>query len=55
MELVQYTASLRGGSGPCYSCNAPPHRLMAVGGETPEMRGPSKWGDGESCPGGGRC
>ena len=55
MELLQRIATLPGGSGQCNSCNALPHRLGAVGSGTPAMRGPTGYGDGESCPGGGRC
>ena len=55
VELPQRTASLPGGSRQCNSCNAPPHRPGAVGSGTPAMCGPTSWGDGESCPGGGRC
>ena len=55
VELLQYTASLPGGSGQCNSCNALPHRLGAVGSGTPAMRGHTSCGDGESCLGGGRC
>ena len=55
VELLSCTATLPGGSGSCNSCNALPHRSGAVGSGTPVMRGPISWGDGESCPGGGRC
>ena len=55
MLLVQYTASLPGGSGQCNSYNALPHRLGAVGIGTPAMRPPTNRGDGDSCLGGGRC
>ena len=55
MELLQYTASLPGGSGQWISYNTLPHRLGAVGSGTLAMRGPPSWGDKESCPGGGRC
>ena len=53
VELLQCTASLPGGSGQCNSCNALPHRLGVLGSGTPAMRGPTSWGDGESCQGGG--
>ena len=43
------------GSGQWNSCNALPHCLGAVGSATRAMRGPTSWGDGESCPRGGRC
>ena len=55
VELVQRNASPPAGRGQCNACNALPHRLGAVGSGTPAMRGPTSWGDGESCPGGGRC
>ena len=54
MQLLQYTASLPGGSGECDSCTALAHRLGAVGSETPAMFGPTNWGDGESALRGGR-
>ena len=34
MQLPQYTASMPGGSGQCYSCNALPYCLGAVGSGT---------------------
>ena len=55
MQLLQHMASLPGGNRQCNSCNALPHRRGAVCGGTPAMRGPTRWGNGESCPGGGRC
>ena len=55
VQLLQRTATLPGGSGKWNSCNALPHRLGAVGSGTPAMRGPTSWGDGEACPGGGHC
>ena len=54
MELLQHTATLPGGSGQCNSCNALPPCLGTVGRGTPGTRGPTSWGDGESCPGGRR-
>ena len=54
VALLQRSASLLGGSGQCNSCSALPHRQRAVGNGTPAMRGPHSWGDGESCPSGGR-
>ena len=55
VQFVPYTASLPGGSGQWNSCYAVPHRLGAVGSGTPAMRGPTSWGDGDSCPRGGWC
>ena len=55
VELVQYTASLPRRSAHWNSCNALPHCMGAVGNGTPAMRGPTGWGDMESCTGGGRC
>ena len=55
VELLQCTAPLPASSAPCNSCNALPHRLGVVGSGTPTMRGPTCWGDGEPCPGRGRC
>ena len=55
MALMQCIASLLGDSGQCNSSNALPHLLAAVHSVTISMRGPTSWGDGESCPGGGRC
>ena len=55
VELLQCTASLPGGSGQFNSCNTLPHCLGAVGSGTLAMRGPTSWGDTESCPGGGCC
>ena len=37
MDLLQYTASLLGGSGQCNSCNTLPHCLGAVGSATPAI------------------
>ena len=55
VQPLQRTASLTGSSGQCNSCSALPHYLGAVGSRNPTMRGPTSWGDGESCQGGGRC
>ena len=54
-ELLQCGATLSEGSGQCYSCNALPHCLGAVGSGTPAMRRPTIWGNGDSCLGGGCC
>ena len=37
VQLLQYTASLLGGSGQWDSCHAPPHCLGTVGSATPAM------------------
>ena len=55
VELLHCTASLCRGSGQYDSCNALPYHLGAVGSGAPAMRGPTSWGNGESCPGGGHC
>ena len=55
VQLLQYTASLCGGSGQWKFCNALPHRVQATGKETSAMRGNTSWGDGDSYQGGGRC
>ena len=44
VERLQRTASLPGGSGQHYSCNAPPHRLNTVGGGNPAMHCLTAWG-----------
>ena len=54
VEQLQRTASLGGRSGHWNSGNALPHR-KPVGSGTLAMRGPTDWGDGESCRGGARC
>ena len=43
MQLLQCTASLSGGSGQCYSCNALPNCLGAVGSATPAMHCLTAW------------
>ena len=52
VQLVYCTASLPWGSGRCNSCNARPHRRGTLGSRSPAMRGPTSFGDLESCPGG---
>ena len=44
VKLLQYTASLPGGSGQGNSCNAPPHRLGAMGSVTPATNRLTAWG-----------
>ena len=44
VDLVQYTASLPGGSGQWTSCNTLPHCLGALGSGTPAMHCLTAWG-----------
>ena len=44
VELVQYTASLPGGSGEWHSCHALPDRLADVDSGTPVMHCLAAWG-----------
>ena len=44
VDLVQYTASLPGGSGQWTSCNTLPHCLGALGSGTPAMHYLTAWG-----------
>ena len=55
VKILQCPASLPRGSAQWNSCKALPHSLGAVGSGTLAMCGTTSWGDGESCPGRGRC
>ena len=44
MDLLQYTASLPGGTGQWNSCNTLPHCLGAVGRGPPAIHCPTAWG-----------
>ena len=53
VQLLQYIASLPGGSGRCNSCNAVPHCLGALGSGTSVVRchaAQGQWPEGSTTP-----